>query len=587
MISVLSEREDGVSNIHRRWSFTRLTPGSLKVSYAMTFSCALAIIAVSHFFHLPGTDLASLVVHAGLGLAAVFALGLLDKTMLRGTPVSSLSKVVHVSSFANLLWALTVIVGILADALFAKDSADYVVAGMMLAAGLRIGIFTSVFGAGLGRAVAICMVMPVVFFLAFVPPQSWDLLASPVGLGFGALFVALAIVWAAVTDRSGRPHIQSTFRLLQAFISSWTEKRSGDIEEMFEARAREGTVLTGVLRFVSAAGQTVLVLPEVHPGPFGQVGGSNLPYALFRHFGGRALVMHGVSDHALNIPSKHEVDRYIAGLDGLDRKDSGKTASEPVQVKKKNATATAIAFGRTALVMLSLAPKGMEDVPQQVRLEIESHAAGSGLSLLLADCHNAMGRHLEDGDRGDLVAAAKECLDRLRCAAQHEFSAGFAALGDVQHDLAGATELGHSGLAVTVLKIDGAAYAIGWADANNMENSLRNRIISSVRDLRMLEVCTSDTHATSGKRTKDGYFALGTTSSQDAISKAFSDMCAAASGRLEPCMFESAIVSSKVKVMGEDQFEDYSSALDRSMNITKAFVGITVAVFLAMQVLAA
>lgn len=585
MITVLSARQDGVSNIHRRWSFTRLTPGSLKASYAMTFVCAFAVIAVSHVFHL-GTDLASLAVHVPLGLGAVFGLGLLDRVMLRGTPVSNLSKIVHVSSFANLLWALVVIVGILADFLFAKSSTDYVVAGMMLAAGLRVGIFTSVFGAGLGRAIAVCMVMPLIFFFAFVPPAMWGILAGPFGLGFGALFVALAIVWAAMADRAGRPHVQSTFRLLQAFLSSWTENKAGSIEEMFEARAHEETLSTGVLKFTSAGGQTCIVLPEVHPGPFGMVGGSNLPYALFARFDGRALVMHGISGHSLNIPSKREVERYVAGLDGLGRKDSGDTASEPVQIKQGNATATAIAFGRTALVMLSLAPKGAEDMPQQVRTELESHAASLGFGLLVADCHNAMGGNLDDADRLDMIAAAKACLDRLHGTQQHRFDAGFASLADVSHEFGGAAELGQSGLAAIVLRINGSGYAIGWADANNMENGLRDRIVSAVAGARMLEVCTSDTHATSGKRTREGYFALGNASSQDAITKAYADMCAVASGRLEPSSFETSLASSKVKVMGEKQFEDYSAALDRSMNITKAFVGATFAVFVAMQVLA-
>ncbi|NWG36970.1 hypothetical protein [Nitrososphaera sp.] len=120
MMTVLSARQDDVSNIHRRWSFTRLTPGSLRASYAMTFACAFAVIAVSHVFHL-GTDATSFAVHVPLGLGAVFALGLVDRIMLRGTPINSLPKIVHVSSFANLLWALTVIVGILADSLFAKS----------------------------------------------------------------------------------------------------------------------------------------------------------------------------------------------------------------------------------------------------------------------------------------------------------------------------------------------------------------------------------------------------------------------------------------------------------------------------------
>ncbi len=582
---MFAAREDGVSNIHRRWSFTRLTPSSLKASYAMTFACAFAVIAVSHAFHLD-TGLSSLVVHVPLGLGAVFALGLVDKVMLHRTPVNSLSKVIHVSSFANLLWALTVLAGILANFLFAKESTDYIVSGMMLAAGLRIGIFTSVFGAGLGRAVAICMVMPLVFFFAFVPFGSWDILTSPIGLGFGVLFLVLVVIWAIIADRAGRPHIQSTFRLLQAFISSWTENRSGSIEDMFEARAHEETVSTGILRLISAGSEIAIILPEVHPGPFGQVGGSNLPYILFKRFGGRALVMHGVSGHSLNIPSKREVDRYVSELDVLGRRDLGNTASEPTQVRQGNATATAIAFGRSALIMLSLAPKGMEDIPQNVREKLESHAISLGFSLLLSDCHNAMGGQLDDKDEIDLLAVGKGCLDNLYNAPQYEFSAGFASLDDLSRNLGRATEIGQSGLAVVVLKIAGMTYAIGWADANNMENGLRNKIISAITEIKLLEVCTSDTHATSGKRTKEGYFALGTASSHDDITKSFSDMCTIAAGRLELCSFETSIPTSRVKVMGKKQFEDYSSALDRSMNITKAFIGITFAAFVAMQILA-
>jgi hypothetical protein len=34
--------------------------------------------------------------------------------------------------------------------------------------------------------------------------------------------------------------------------------------------------------------------------------------------------------------------------------------------------------------------------------------------------------------------------------------------------------------------------------------------------------------------------------------------------------------------MGRKQFEDYSSALDRSVNVTKIFIAITVASFIAM-----
>ena len=49
---------------------------------------------------------------------------------------------------------------------------------------------------------------------------------------------------------------------------------------------------------------------------------------------------------------------------------------------------------------------------------------------------------------------------------------------------------------------------------------MRNHIVSKMNgDATMLEICSSDTHSTSGKRTRVGYFALGTTTSPDKIAK--------------------------------------------------------------------
>jgi putative membrane protein len=585
-----AKQDDDVSNIHRRWSFTRITPSSLRSSYVMMLICASMVIIVSHIFHLQ-TDLGALAVHLPLGLALLFGLTYLDFAVLKGTPVNKMSKVVHVSSFANLLWAITVIVGILASAVFGKPgTTGYIVAGMLLAAGLRIGIFVSVFGAGMGRAVAICLIQPVLFFLAFVPVQLYGIIFDQYGFGFGVVFVALAISWAAIVDRSGRPEIPSTFRVLQAFLSAWTENKPGGLEEYFESRAHDEYVSTKIISFLprGSGRPSSIILPDIHPGPFGTVGGSNLPYVLHERFGKTALVMHSVSDHSLNIPSKAEVDRYVGSLADAVVEHMGKTCSLPVQHHQGNATATAIAFDKTALVMLSLAPKGMEDIPQTVRKELELYAAGRGMNILLVDCHNAMGVQLCDQDKSDIIAAAKKCLEEVGTSTQAEFSVGFASLEDVRHhnsNLQGSHDLGQSGLATIAITTQGRVYALGWADSNNMDNALRDKVVARAKESGILEVCSSDTHSTSGKRTSEGYFPLGAASSQDSIAEAYAEMCRIAQKRATPCTYHLSSVQSQVKVMGEKQFQDYSGALDTAMNITKVFVGTTVAVFIIMQIL--
>jgi putative membrane protein len=297
--------------------------------------------------------------------------------------------------------------------------------------------------------------------------------------------------------------------------------------------------------------------------------------------------MHSVSDHSLNIPSKKEVEKYIKDLGQMTTKEKGDTCSAPVQVKINNSTSTGIAFGNTAMVMLSLAPAGMEDIPKSVSSELESFGAAIGFpDILVVDCHNAMGRHLNDSDRKDLIASAKQCLDQLKKQPQKHFRVGFASLDDVDDRIDRTEELGQGGLAVLVISMDNKNYAIGWADSNNMQNTVRNYIVSKMNgDATMLEICSSDTHSTSGKRTREGYFALGTTTSPDKIAAAYNQLCSKAIEMLAGSAFELACAQSAIKVMGKKQFEDYSTALDRSLNVTKIFVAITVASFIAMLAL--
>jgi putative membrane protein len=588
---MLAPRRDDVSNIHRHWTVTRINPSSSKVSYTIWIACAVIIVVASHVYNLQA-GIESLVVYLPLSLVALLGSHFLDYIALRGTPVRKFSKIAHVSAFANVFWSLTILLGIAADFVFSKSppSMDYVIAGMLLAVGFRIGLFISVFGASTARGILVSFIQPLIFFFAFMPPSSYHSIAtqSYAGFAFGAILLAIVIVWTVIADRAGRPGVKSTFGLFRAFLIAWSENRVDTLEELIEARAHENVITTKVIRFSFAGDQAVIILPEVHPGPFSMVGGSNLPFLLYERFSKRALVMHSVSDHSLNIPSKKEVEKYIKDLGQMTTTEKGESCSAPVQVKINNSTSTGIAFGNTAMVMLSLAPTGMEDIPRSVSSELESFGAAIGFpDVLVVDCHNAMGRHLSDSDRKDLIASAKQCLDQLKKQPQKHFRVGFASLDDIDDRIDRTEELGQGGLAVLVINVDNKNYAIGWADSNNMQNTVRNYIVSKMNgDATMLEICSSDTHSTSGKRTRVGYFALGTTTSPDKIAAVYNQLCSKAIEMAAGSAFELACAQSAIKVMGKKQFEDYSTALDRSLNVTKIFVAITVASFIAMLALA-
>jgi putative membrane protein len=612
---MFTSKSDSISNIHRRWSFTRVNPSSHNISIIISIVSTLIIILSSHIYffhqnHVPSNY--PLILHLAIGIIALMAANLLDFYALKGTPINKLAKVFHVSAFANTVWAVTIILGIISGLVLSKQTASYnsIVEGMFFAIGLRVVNFTSVFGAGTFRAVGAAFLQPIIIILAFVPFDLYHavFLKDPKALEFGITLVVLAIVWSIVADRAGRPNIKSTFRILQAFLDAWTENKGQRMEEIVESKAYRKVITTNIMKFASQevpityersshetacinAGRTAaIVLPGIHPGPFNPVGGSNLPYELYQLFSKNALIMHGVSDHSLNIPSKRELHEYLRTLtSNAVLLEKGSTCSLPVRIKNAACTTTGICFGRSILLILSMAPTGMEDIPEDIHMELQKYSSDLGLgNTLIVDSHNAMGEQLSHSDAEILLSSAKICLQHLKEAAQYEFKIGFANSDDIGYNTSSMKDLGQSGLATLYIEInDGRGqYIIGWADSNNMEKGLHDHIVSKLREnkVNVLEICTSDTHSTSGKRNRLGYYTLGNLTPHAEIAEIFVELSKKAIAKKSTTMSSFELMSSEstIKVMGKDQFDDYSSALDNSMKVTKVFAGIALAVYIAM-----
>jgi putative membrane protein len=598
-------RPDSITNIHKRWTITRLNPSSYKISIAVSLASAALIITLSFLYGPNRTQSNNYAVLLSYGIPAILALSFLDYLSLYGTPTNKISKIFHVEGFGNLLWSVVLAVGITIDPLFGHNTNPnkYLLEGMLVVVGFRIAIFRSVFGAGLMRAVGVSFLEPILFMVILLSPwQFFNLIfQQPTGFIVGIFFVIWAIIWSIMADRAGRPYVLSTFSLLQAFLSAWTEQKGDKMEAIAEARAKNNHVTSYVMKFeCNDANQkeVSLVMPGVHPGPFKPVGGSNLPYELLRIFSGRALVVHSASDHSLNIPSKNEMTKYLRSFSRPLAFTRGHTCSEPLQIKRGDFIVTGIAFGSVCLVILS-ASRGMEDVPTRVSSSLQDYASNLGFSkTLVVDSHNAMGGPLSYDDQGDLIVCAREILDKMKGSRQYRFGVGFAShyrrtwrndsnLGENIYQLYGMEDLGPGGLAVIALEVMNKKYVLGWADSNNMESQVRDAVLSDLKShgFYMLDVCTSDTHFTSGKRTRHGYYSLGTVTGTHQIVDYFKELVTKSFADIKECSFSLLCVESNIKVMGKGQFDDYSKALDSSMHLTKVFLTISAGVALLMLLL--
>jgi putative membrane protein len=402
----------------------------------------------------------------------------------------------------------------------------------------------------------------------------FSILSEPIGLAYGISFMGIASIWSVLTDRAGRPGMESTHKTIQAYLASQGNDFD-DAEELMEQRSNETKVITSQLRLSSPNGETEfrMVLPEIHPGPYHPVGGSNIPYLIYKNLSSSAMVMHSISDHSLNLPSRNEVENYLKKIQDSKIKEEGLQCTEPVTVQINKARVIGLLFGNNPLLFLSLSPHGMEDIPSYMKTEIEQYAKNRNYSrTMIVDCHNAMGEEISKEDGEDMLKAAKSCLDTLITKENYPIEFGYANSDDMD---VWTEDLGMGGLGIVCLVINNKKYFLGWADANNMENGVREKIIDnfSKLDYNLLEICTSDTHYAPVKaRNRNGYYQLGLITSADKLSKWFLEIARNAESDTRSAKFEILENEANVMVMGHEIYEDYSKALDNSLKITKAFV---------------
>ena len=569
----MEKDSDDVSKIHNRFSLTLVNPSSHYFSLVVSMIVSAVAVLAIYFGYLPDLGFEQNWYRLPIVLGILALTQLLDT---RFTKKREYSKSLHSSLFGNMLWTVTLLMGILSSVVLSKDIEPFfIVFGLLLFASFRIGIYTTTLGVSLKKAWIICLIQPMAMYLALVPQELWiSIISEPVGLGYGISFLIIASVWSFVTDRAGRPGMESTHKTIQAYLASQGNDFA-DAEKLMEQRSNETKVSTSQIKFSTQNGEREfrMVLPEIHPGPYHPVGGSNIPYLIYKNLSSSAMVMHSISDHALNLPSRNEVEKYLKNLENSKVNEKGMQCTEPVTIQINKARVTGLLFGNNPLLFLSLSPHGMEDIPSYMKTEIVQYANNlKYVKTMIVDCHNAMGEEISKEDGEDMLNAAKSCLDTLIAKDKFPIELGYANTDEMD---VWTEDLGMGGLGIVCLKINENKYFLGWADANNMENGVREKIteIFANRGCQLLEICTSDTHYAPVKaRNRNGYYQLGLITSAEKLSKWFFEIAENAERNTMTTKFEILENETNVKVMGTGIYEDYSKALDNSLKITKGFV---------------
>jgi len=498
---------DDIQNIHGRYKFTLISPASFYVSLIFSVVTASVISALTIFIYLESGEI---IFTLPAVIAVLLAIQYFDS---RFTTHKEYSKSLHMSLFGNVLWLITIVGGIIGSTILSKElSVFYVAVGMYIFASFRIGIMTTTLGISLKKSCVLCFVQPLAIFLLLIPIDMWSVLYDIQSLAFGIVFLVIAGAWSYLTNRTGLPVIKSTHKLLQAYLQSVSRNDPRDMESIILETSKPSNVTTSQIRFYTGDEENDfrMILPDIHPGPFNPVGGSDIPHQIYKTMNSSAMVLHSVSDHSLNLPSQQDVQSYLDDLSKSSVSTKGLTCTEPVTVQLNKARVVGMRLDKAAILLLSLSPHGMEDVPLYIKTEIEQVAKNRNFdSVLVVDSHNAMGGKISQDDSQDMITAAKNALDILVTKTNFPLKYGYAnskSMNIQADDLAG------GGIGMLCLAFDQKKYFLCWADANNMENGVREKIVAHLQNngCNLVEMFTSDTHFTTmGVRNSNGYYQLG------------------------------------------------------------------------------
>jgi len=427
-----------------------------------------------------------------------------------------------------------------------------------------------------------------------VPPQVQGFLPQDfIILVVICIIYALAVwLFLVVIDQPWRSSLGvSALDFLRGFIGHIAEG-TRELEEFFEEIGEEAVVPVTVLSVRRPGGEEKarFVLPMIHPGPMGEIGGGNLPRRVAESADGLAFPPHATAGHDFNLVTEREVDKILSTAEtayqNLEYDDQATTGH---RVTEGEATLTGQAFGSDALVVNTYAPGCADDVEYAVGLSAMSEARVDGLDdVLLVDAHNC-NDGLEGDDLGHVVPGSQRSFDMLHGAGQLGHLLTDAETGQLRCGVAWDETpwepeegVGPLGIRVCVFEVNGQRTAYVLVDGNNMEPGLRQRIIDAAEDVDLMEVMTSDTHIVN---TVEAENQVGQAIPEKEIVALIGDLVDRAVADLEPVEAGIASEQATVTVFGNDRTETLASTANAMVSMGGALAGAFILVVMTVSVL--
>lgn len=393
------------------------------------------------------------------------------------------------------------------------------------------------------------------------------------GIFLAALYAIFWLVNAPIKRNFGISGVDA----FSLFLAQWISN-SSEIEEMFESVGQDVETTVGVVRFEGKKAGTAFVVPNVHFGPIGNLGGSDFPRLIADMMKAKheitAFVFHGTATHDFNPVSSNEVEKVWAACDAAIANAKMAPAKGDFAIGKAGASrAHCLRLNDIAFVGVTRAPRTTEDVDFGVGMAITERLRAMGVKVpILCDAHNAEIGEIMKVESGNPIGfeymdAGEEAVKAAKGSAALKF--GIAIDNFEGFDEAG---IGANGLRCAAFDFGGKKkYLLMLFDSNGATPAFRRDVIDAVEKQTgyECEVYTTDTHSIN--MVKGVLNPVGDRRGQEAVVRAVRAAEKAVEA-VEPVKVGAAVERFGIKVIGPKQASEFIGTVNSIVAIAKIAV---------------
>lgn len=299
-------------------------------------------------------------------------------------------------------------------------------------------------------------------------------------------------------------------RILQAYFNYALMRDKTSLEEIFSSTGVTRNVPVYVVDLLDDVRPwSYIVIPHIHPGPYGNLGSSELPYLLSTKIHEKdilPIILHGASTHEEDLANTHYIEKLAKSL--LNNEGTLLCEGHLLGIGVAEVggfRAHALSFNKKiSMVIVERLNAGMEDLPLALTYYLDR--------TILVDAHNSYSDDAVSPLPSDTLSSS--IWEACRIASQiadNNLTDGWLISTILLHRQCN-DEIGRAGISILTLSNENENFLLIVFDSNNMRREFRDALYRRFTGKwKYTVVVTTDTHELTGTRAGSTYKPLGTT----------------------------------------------------------------------------